>query len=247
MSRFINALTNFYTFIDPASGNSKKSIEGPAAALVDAAKSAGINMPDKFSGPRPKGTTEIAQEIAERYPELLKDINADTAVINVKSAEINDKSGLAPNRFYGRGPSGDSSKPSQYTGRFGPNFGSPSIPNSVNYGKKSIAPNYQYQSGSPYAYSPPVAPIKKSMGGLIKMSSIPKMSSGGPVISTVPRYNSGGMVNRLSSSSSSSVTIETLSINYPAAPGNAREFFAQVEEIARQKGIKVSSGGKKSQ
>jgi hypothetical protein len=90
-----------------------------------------------------------------------------------------------------------------------------------------------------------VAPVKKSMGGLIKMSSIPKMSSGGPVISTVPRYNQGGMVNRSSSSSSSpSVNIDTLSINYPTAPGNAREFFAQVEEIARQKGIKVMSGGR---
>jgi hypothetical protein len=82
------------------------------------------------------------------------------------------------------------------------------------------------------------------MGGLIKMSSIPKMSSGGPVIKTVPRYDKGGIVNSSNSSSSSSVRIETLSINYPTAPTNAKEFFAQVEEIARQKGIKVLAGGR---
>ena len=89
-----------------------------------------------------------------------------------------------------------------------------------------------------------MTPIKKSMGGLVKMSTVPRMSAGGPVISTVPRYNKGGIVNSSNSSSSSSIKIETISINYPTAPTNAKEFFAQVEEIARQKGIKVLAGGR---
>jgi hypothetical protein len=80
---------------------------------------------------------------------------------------------------------------------------------------------------------------KMATGGLVKM-----MNSGGPVINTVPKYNRGGIVNSSNSSSSSSVRIETLSINYPTAPTNAKEFFAQVEEIARQKGIKVLAGGR---
>jgi hypothetical protein len=88
-----------------------------------------------------------------------------------------------------------------------------------------------------------------SKGGLVgsKNLSMPKfnrMSMGGPVINSVPRYNKGGIVNSSNSSSSSSVRIETLSINYPTAPTNAKEFFAQVEEIARQKGIKVLAGGR---
>jgi TP901 family phage tail tape measure protein len=80
---------------------------------------------------------------------------------------------------------------------------------------------------------------KMATGGLVKM-----MNSGGPVINTVPRYDKGGVVNSSNRSSSSSVRIETLSINYPTAPNNAKEFFAQVEEMARQKGIKVLAGGR---
>ena len=80
---------------------------------------------------------------------------------------------------------------------------------------------------------------KMATGGLIKM-----MNSGGPVINTVPRYDKGGVVNSSNRSSSSSVRIETLSINYPTAPNNAKELFAQVEEMARQKGIKVLAGGR---
>jgi hypothetical protein len=113
----------------------------------------------------------------------------------------------------------------------------PQIPKTTTYTEKPA-----YSPGNYFSYTPG-SPIKKSMGGLVKMSSFPKMSAGGPVVSSVPKYNRGGIVNS-SSGSSSSVTIETLSINYPTAPGNAREFFAQVEEIARQKGIKVMSGGR---
>ena len=228
MSGFINALTNFYTFInDPA--NKGKSAAGPAALLLDEAKKSGVDMPSKFAGPRPKGSTEMAQEIASRYTELLKDINADTAVINVKSAKIDDKSGVIENRNYARGPMGT-------TGKGGSGY-VPQIPKTTTYTEKPA-----YSPGNYFSYTPG-SPIKKSMGGLVKMSSFPKMSAGGPVVSSVPRYNRGGIVNG-SIGSSSSVTIETLSINYPTAPGNAREFFAQVEEIARQKGIKVMSGGR---
>ena len=237
--QFTQDLTNFLQFIgDP--NNKGKSAAGLGAKLFNSAQEANklgasVTMPDKFSGPRPKGTTEMAQEIAQMYKSSVENtaITAETANISVNSAKIDEKSASALDRFYGRGASGASSKPSQYTGRFG---SSGLVPTSKVF-------DYNYQTGS--SYIPPVTPIKKSMGGLVKMSSFPKMSAGGPVINSVPRYNSGGIVNRSnSSSSSSSVTIETLSINYPTAPGNAREFFAQVEEIARQKGIKVMSGGR---
>ena len=68
------------------------------------------------------------------------------------------------------------------------------------------------------------------------------------MISTVPKSNFGGIFDRSSSSSSSSsVNIGTLTVNYPKTPDNPKEFFARVEEIARQNGAKVSSGGKKAQ
>ena len=94
-------------------------------------------------------------------------------------------------------------------------------------------------SGTPYGSMASGSKPKMATGGLVKM-----MNSGGPVINTVPRYHQGGSVNRSSSSPSSSVRIETLSISYPTAPANPKEFFAQVEEIARQKGIKVLAGGR---
>lgn len=92
---------------------------------------------------------------------------------------------------------------------------------------------------TPYGSIAPGSKPKMATGGLVKM-----MNSGGPVINSVPKYNNGGNVYSSKSSSSSSVKIGTLSINYPTAPTNAKEFFAQVEEIARQKGIKVLAGGR---
>jgi hypothetical protein len=219
-------------------------MEGDAAAFLNEIKNIpGTTLPNKFDGPRPKSSTEMAYELVSGYTELLKTINTDTAVINVNSATIDEKSGSAQNRFYGRGPTGG---PSNYVGRMSTS-GLPSISNPVDYGKKSIAPNYQYQTGSAYTYSAPVAPVKKSMGGLIKMSAFPKMSSGGPVINTVPKYNSGGSVYASKSSSSSSVIIQSMPVYFAEAPGNPKEFFAKLKEAARQEGAKVSSGGKIAQ
>jgi len=235
---FIQSLTNFRAVLtsDKTDPNYKKNVDGEAVKFLDSVKAAGIKMPDKFDGPRPKGTTEMAQEIFSGYAKLLEDINAERDKIYSNPATIDAKPGVTE-RFYGRGPTGG---PSNYTGRMGTS-GLPSISNPVDYGKKSIAPNYQYQSGSSYVYTPPVADIK--------VPSIPKMSSSGPVISTVPKSNFGGGVfdRSSSSSSSSSVNIGTLTVNYPKTPDNPKEFFARVEEIARQNGIKVSPGGKKAQ
>jgi TP901 family phage tail tape measure protein len=230
ISKYNNSLTNYLTLLN--SNDGKKSMEGPAAEFLNEIKNLpGVTLPNKFAGPRPKSSTEMAYEVVSGYSELLKTINADSAVINVKSAIIDEKKNadvknVRPMGTTGKGGSGFIPRPSATTV----------------YGKDPVVP--RYQTGSTYTYSAPVAPVKKSMGGLIKMSSIPKMSSGGPVINTVPRYNKGGIVNSSNSSSSSSVRIETLSINYPTAPTNAKEFFAQVEEIARQKGIKVLAGGR---
>jgi len=235
---FIQSLTNFRAVLasDKTDPNYKKNVDGEAVKFFDSAKAAGIKMPDKFDGLRQKGTTEMAQEIFSKYPTLLEDINSERDKIYGNSATTDAKPGVTE-RYYGRGPTGG---PLNYVGRMSTS-GLPSISNPVDYGKKSISPNYQYQSGSSYTYTPPVADIK--------VPSIPKMSSSGPVISTVPKSNFGGIFDRSStlSSSSSSVNIGTLSVNYPKAPDNAKEFFAQVEEIARQKGIKVTSGGKKAQ
>ena len=229
ISKYNNSLTNYLTLLK--SNDGKKSMEGPAAEFLNEIKNIpGVTLPNKFAGPRPKSSTEMAYEIVSGYSELLKTINTDTAVINVKSAEIDDKSKVPENRNYARGPMGT-------TGRGASGY-VPQIPKTTTYTEKP-----SYAAGSYFSYTPG-SPIKKSMGGLIKMSTVPRMSAGGPVINTVPRYNKGGIVNSSNSSSSSSVRIETLSINYPTAPTNAKEFFAQVEEIARQKGIKVLAGGR---
>jgi TP901 family phage tail tape measure protein len=229
ISEYNNALTNYLTLLK--SNDGKKSMEGPAADFLDKIKNIpGVTLPNKFAGPRPKSSTEMAYEVVSGYSELLKTINTDTAVINVKSAEIDDKSKVPENRNYARGPVGT-------TGRGASGY-IPQIPKTTTYTEKP-----SYAPGSYFSYTPG-SPVKKSMGGLIKMSTVPRMSAGGPVISTVPRYNKGGIVNSSNSSSSSSIKIETISINYPTAPTNAKEFFAQVEEIARQKGIKVLAGGR---
>ena len=87
-------------------------------------------------------------------------------------------------------------------------------------------------------------------GGMVtnrpmSMPRVNRMGMGGPVINSVPRYGNGGSVYASrSSSSSSSVTINTLSIEFPNSPANAKEFYAQIKEIARQEGTKVLSGGK---
>jgi len=88
-----------------------------------------------------------------------------------------------------------------------------------------------------------------SKGGLVgsKNLSMPKfnrMSMGGPVVNSVPKYKSGGSVYASKSSSSSSVIIQSMPVHFAQAPNNPKEFFAQIEEMARQKGIKVLAGGR---
>jgi len=92
---------------------------------------------------------------------------------------------------------------------------------------------------SPYANMASGSKPKMATGGLVKM-----MNSGGPVINSVPRYNNGGNVYSSKSSSSSSVIIQSMPIHFAQSPNNPKEFFAQIEEMARQKGIKVLAGGR---
>ena len=94
-------------------------------------------------------------------------------------------------------------------------------------------------SGTPYGSMASGSKPKMATGGLVKM-----MNSGGPVINSVPKYNKGGNVYSSKSSSSSSVIIQSMPIHFAQAPNNPKEFFAQIEEMARQKGIKVLAGGR---
>jgi hypothetical protein len=223
MSAFIQTLTNLNLFMQ-SDKNDDKSMKDPLTAFLGAAKDIpAFVMPNKFDGPRPKGSNEIAQDILSTYGPLLKLINEDPAV---KNGNIAESPNVMQSRNYARGPMGT-------VGRGGSGF-VPQRPTSTVYSQDPVYPKGNYFS------RPPVSDIK--------VPSIPKMSSSGPVISTVPKSNFGGIFDRSSTlSSSSSVNIGTLSVNYPKAPDNAKEFFAQVEEIARQKGIKVTSGGKKAQ
>jgi hypothetical protein len=164
-------------------------------------------MPSPTDRGRPKTTTEIAREIANRYAESLKDIKAESVYITAAKIVEDSTNRKTDTSILGKIKTG--------------------------LGKAFMG------FASPYANMASGSKPKMATGGLVKM-----MNSGGPVINTVPRYNKGGIVNSSNSSSSSSVRIETLSINYPTAPTNAKEFFAQVEEIARQKGIKVLAGGR---
>ena len=223
MSAFIQTLTNLNLFMQ-SNKNDNKSMKDPLTAFLGAAKDIPeFVMPNKFDGPRPKGSNEIAQDILSTYGPLLKLINEDPAV---KNGNIAENPNVMQSRNYARGPMGT-------VGRGGFGF-VPQRSTSTVYSQDPVYPKGNYFS------RPPVSDIKAP--------SIPKMSSSGPVISTVPKSNFGGIFDRSSTlSSSSSVNIGTLSVNYPKAPDNAKEFFAQVEEIARQKGIKVTSGGKKAQ
>jgi TP901 family phage tail tape measure protein len=146
MSGFIQSLTNFYTFINNPN-NKNKSVEGEAARFLKDAQESGIKMPNKFDGPRQKSSTEMAQEIAGRYKDLLTNIDADTAVITVKSATLN-----------GEAIAGETPKVG-YTGRYG-GTRPPVAPKTTTYSKKP-----EYSPGSYFSYNAPTVPKLHNLNG----------------------------------------------------------------------------------
>ena len=210
MSKWQTALSNFFLY-DMDKNNKSKGTSIPGVALVDAAKSIpGMVMPSPTDRGRPKTTTEIARELANRYSDSLKDIKVTDAYITAENLVDNSTNKKTDTSILGK----------------------------IKTGLGKALTGFVI-GGTPYGNMASGSKPKMATGGLVKM-----MNSGGPVINSVPKYNNGGNVYSSKSSSSSSVKIETLSINYPTAPTNAKEFFAQVEEIARQKGIKVLAGGR---
>jgi hypothetical protein len=148
MSEFIQSLTNFYTFIYDKN-NKNKNVEGEAANFLKSAKEAGIVMPDKFDGPRQKSSTELAQEIAERYKDLRSSIDVDTAVITVNSATLNGESVAGENK----------NRPTGTTGRGGNGYVPPS-PQTTTYPKKP-----EYSPGSYFSYNAPTVPKLHNLNG----------------------------------------------------------------------------------
>ena len=260
---FNSAVTNLQMAII----EKKKDISGESAAVVKAGEAAGVKATgsDKvgvYDGSRLTYREKTPQERAKDFmpKDLSKTLNTDTVYVNAKNVidnagtfsrpkDFGKVSGLDPaainKTIWGRvGANSMQQKVEEYALKQGVKPGQQFTLGAGNK-KDNTYKDYQFRVREDGT----VVLVKKfAAGGIVSnrplsMPKFNKMGMGGPVVNSVPRYNRGGIVNG-SSGSSSSVTIETLSINYPTAPGNAREFFAQVEEIARQKGIKVMSGGR---
>ena len=263
------AITNYKAKQDAG----EKITRGDAAAVVAATKAAGVSTPDGIveipgrrgrPSYREKTPQEIAKEIVDSA-NLNKTLNADKVYLNAKevvstegtygspiklSAEETRRAGLNPSSYqtlFGKmGPGSSSQQIKQYASQQGFKPGTQFVLQSGNKADNTLK-NYQFRvldDGN-------IRLVKTyAMGGMVtnrpmSMPRVNRMGMGGPVINSVPRYGNGGSVyNTRSNSSSSSVVINTLSIEFPNSPANAREFYAQIKEIARQEGTKVLSGGK---
>ena len=247
----------------------KKDISGESAAVVKAGEAAGVesNDPDKIIGFRAtKGRMSYRQktpeELAKGYmpTDLNKTLNADKVYINAK--EIIDNAGtFSKPKDFGRVPGLDPRDIYKTAwGRIGANSAQQQV---EEYAKaQGVKPGQQFTLGSgnkkdntykDYQFrvreDGTVVLVKKfAAGGMVTnrplaMPKFNKMGMGGPVVNSVPRYNSGGYVSS-SKSSSSSVVINTLNIEFPNTPPNAKEMYAQIKEIAKLEGTKVSDGKK---
>jgi hypothetical protein len=244
----------------------KKDISGESAAVVKAGEAAGVesNDPDKIIGFRAtKGRMSYRQktpeELAQGYmpTELGKALKADKVYITATEV-LNTGSFKNPTNF-GKVPGLDPS--GIYSSAFG-RFGANSMQQKVEeYAlKKGIKPGQQFTLGSgnksdntykDYQFrvreDGTVVLVKKfAAGGMVTnrplaMPKFNRMGMGGPVVNSVPKYHSGGHVSS-SKSSSSSVVINTLNIEFPNTPPNAKEMYAQIKEIAKLEGTKVSQG-----
>jgi TP901 family phage tail tape measure protein len=245
----------------------KKDISGESAAVVKAGESAGVesNDPDKIIGFRAtRGRMSYRQktpeELAQGYmpTELGKALKADKVYITATEV-LNTGSFKNPTSF-GRVPGLDPAE--IYKSIFG-RLGANSMQQRVEeYAlKRGIKPGQQFTLGSgnkedqtykDYQFrvreDGTVVLVKKfAAGGMVTnrplaMPKFNRMGMGGPVVNSVPRYNSGGYVSSSRPSSSSSVIIQSMPVYFEQSPNDPKKFFAQMEEMARQKGIKVSQG-----
>ena len=256
---FNAAVTN----LQMAISQKKKDISGESAAVVKAGEAAGVKVTgsDKvgvYDGSRLTYRDKTPQERAKDFmpTELGKALQADKVYINAKEV-LNTGSfknpvsggkvaGLNPSAWQtpmgGIGINSPREQIKKYAQQQGYKSGTQFTLQSGNKADNTLK-NYQFRvldDGN-------ITLVKTfARGGMvtnrpITMPRFNKMGMGGPVVNSVPRYNAGGYVSP-SKSSSSSVTINTLSIEFAGAPSNAKEFYAQIKEIARLEGTKVSDG-----
>jgi TP901 family phage tail tape measure protein len=247
----------------------KKDISGESAAVVKSGEVAGIKPTESnkvavYDGSTLSYREKSPQERAKDFmpKNLTTTLNADKVYVNAR--EIVDSGSFKNPTSFGKVPGLDPAEISRSIfGRLGANSMQQKVEEYAS--KKGIKPGEQFTIGSgnkadqtykDYQFrvreDGTVVLVKKfAAGGMVSnrplsMPKFNKMGMGGPVVNSVPRYNSGGFVSS-SKSSSSSVIIQSMPIHFAQAPNNPKEFFAQIEEMARQKGIKVMSGGRTAQ
>ncbi len=247
----------------------QKDIRGESAAVVKSGEAVGHEGAKQDTIVEYKATRgrlsyrdKTPEELAKSYmpTELSKALQADKVYITAQEI-VNTKgtfgapisggkvAGLNPagwnSPFSGMGMNSDRQKIKKYADQQGYKSGTQFSLQSGNKSDNTLK-NYQFkvlEDGN-------ITLVKTfSKGGLVgsKNLSMPKfnrMSMGGPVVNSVPKYKSGGSVYASKSSSSSSVIIQSMPVHFAQAPNNPKEFFAQIEEMARQKGIKVLAGGR---
>jgi TP901 family phage tail tape measure protein len=248
----------------------KKDISGESAAVVKSGEVAGIKPTESNKVPVYDGNTlsyreKSPQERAKDFmpKNLTTTLNADKVYVNAR--EILDSGSFKNPTSFGKVAGLDPAEISRSIfGRLGANSMQQKVEEYAS--KKGIKPGEQFTIGSgnkadqtykDYQFrvreDGTVVLVKKfAAGGMVSnrplsMPKFNKMGMGGPVVNSVPRYNSGGFVNRSSSSSSSSVNIGTIAVTMTSTPDNPKKFLADLKEIARQEGAKVSSGGKIAQ
>jgi len=240
------AITNYKAKQD----SGEKITDGDAAAVVSGAKALGMQLPEGTKSyvetpgrrGRPSYRDKTPLELAQDYmpTTLNKALEADKVYINAKSIVTGESAsqksqGISVTRSYGaRG----------YTSYQAPSKSLVDQGINLSYGATfvdSTGKKYRIIGEPNRAGFVQVSPFAR--GGLVRMPNTARMSN--PQINS-PRagYASGGTVYSGRGSSSSSVVINTLSIEFPNSPANAKEFYAQIKEIARQEGTKVLSGGK---
>jgi hypothetical protein len=259
---FNSAVTNLQVAII----EKKKDISGESAAVVKAGEAAGVKTSgsDKvgvYDGSRLTYREKTPQERAKDFmpKDLSKTLNTDTVYVNAKNLIDNAGTFNKPKDF-GRVPGLDPRDIYKTAwGRIGPNSAQQQV---EEYARaQGVKPGQQFTLGSgnkkdntykDYQFrvreDGTVVLVKKfAAGGMVTnrplaMPKFNRMGMGGPVVNSVPKYNSGGYVSSSRSSSSSSVIIKEMPVYFQQSPNNPKEFFAQMEELARQKGIKVSQG-----
>jgi hypothetical protein len=248
---FNSAVTNLQMAIIEG----KKDIRGESAAVVKAGEAAGVESrdQDKIVGYRTtRGRMTYRQktpeELAQGYmPTTLdKALNADKVYINAKNiltSESESRKSEGISVTSSTGPSSRGRTNYQTSAKSLMDQGIKLLPGTTfvdSTGKK-----YKILGNPSRSGSVEVTPF--AMGGMVTnrplaMPKFNRMGMGGPVVNSVPRYNSGGYVSSSRPSSSSSVIIKEMPVYFQQSPNNPKEFFAQMEELARQKGIKVSQG-----